>query len=105
MTEGLYAELLETNVGVSLVLPGAVRTEITANSGVEPPGAMDEGKASEMPMTEADDAVRIIVDGIEADRLHVYVGRDSRVMNLLHRIAPRRSTHLIQRKMKGLLPL
>jgi short-subunit dehydrogenase len=103
MTEGLYAELLDTNVGVSLILPGAVRTEITANSGVETPGGMDEDKASKMPMTEADDAARMIIDGIEADRLHVYVGRDSRVMNLLNRIAPRRSTHLIQRKMKDLL--
>jgi short-subunit dehydrogenase len=103
MTEGLYAELLDTNVGVSLILPGAVRTEITANSGVETPGGMDEDKASKMPMTEADDAARMIIDGIEADRLHVYVGRASRVMNLLNRIAPRRSTHLIQRKMKDLL--
>lgn len=105
MTEGLYAELLDTSVGVSLVLPGAVRTEITANSGVESPGAADPDTTSKMPMTEVDDAARMIVDGIEANRLHVYVGRDSRVMNLLNRIAPRRSTHLIQRKMKDLLSL
>jgi NAD(P)-dependent dehydrogenase (short-subunit alcohol dehydrogenase family) len=105
MTEGLYAELLDTNIGVSLILPGAVRTEITANSGVEFPGAANADKASKMPMTEVDDAARMIIDGIEADRFHVYVGRDSRVMNLLNRIAPRRSTHLIQRKMKDLLPL
>jgi short-subunit dehydrogenase len=30
MSEGLYAELLETNVGVSAVMPGAVGTNITA---------------------------------------------------------------------------
>lgn len=35
MTEGLYAELLETNVAVSVIMPGAVGTDITGNSGVE----------------------------------------------------------------------
>lgn len=103
MTEGLYAELLETNVGVSVVLPGAVRTEISANSGVEVPGAAVSGKASRFPTTSPEDAGRIIVDGIEADRFHVFVGRDSRLMSLLNRLAPRRSTQLIQRQMKQLL--
>ena len=100
----LYAELQETNVGVSLVLPGAVRTDITANSGVEAPGSASAEDAK-FPATEPDDAARIIVDGIEADRFHVYVGRDSRLMNLLNRLAPRRSTHLIQRQMKELLTI
>jgi NAD(P)-dependent dehydrogenase (short-subunit alcohol dehydrogenase family) len=101
MTEGLYAELRETDVGVSLVLPGAVRTEISANSGVEVPRTSEE--SSRYPTTAPGDAAVMIVDGIEADRFHVYVGRDSRVLNLLHRLAPRRSTHLIQRQMKRLL--
>jgi NAD(P)-dependent dehydrogenase (short-subunit alcohol dehydrogenase family) len=100
MTEGLYAELRETGVGVSLVLPGAVSTDITANSGVEAPVSAED---SRYPTTAPEDAAEMIVDGIEADRFHVYVGRDSRVLNLLHRLAPRRSTHLIQRQMKRLL--
>lgn len=103
MTEGLYAELLDTNVGVSVVFPGAVRTDITANSGVDSPVAASDAEASKFPTTAPDDAARTIVDGIEKDRLHIYVGRDSRLMNLLNRLAPRRSTHLIQRQMKGLL--
>ncbi len=108
MTEGLYAELLDTNVGVSVVLPGAVRTEISANSGVDmsrsdasQEDASEEG--SGFPMTEADEAARIIVDGIESDRLHILVGRDARMMYRLNRLVPRRSTHLIQRRMKDLL--
>ena len=103
MTEGLYAELLDTHVGVSVVFPGAVRTEITTNSGVDAPGGAAADQESRFPMTEADAAARTIVDGIEANRLHVYVGRDSRLMNLLNRLAPRRSTHLIQRQMRSLL--
>jgi short-subunit dehydrogenase len=104
MTEGLYAELLDTNVGVTLVLPGAVRTDITGNSGVESPGGAAAAEAeSKFPTTSPDEAGRIIVDGIEANRFHVYVGKDSRLMNLASRVAPRRSTHLIQRQMKNLL--
>lgn len=106
LTEGLYAELLETNVSVSLVLPGAVATAITANSGVEVPGrsatGQDEAKAKHRT-TPADEAARIIVDGIEAERFHIYVGRDSSMMNKLSRLAPKRATHLIQGKMKDLL--
>lgn len=103
MTEGLYAELLGTDIGVTLVMPGAVRTAITANSGVATPGSVQSAEESNFPTTEPDEAARIIVDGIEANRLHVHVGRDSRLMNLANRVAPRQSTHLIQRQMKDLL--
>jgi NAD(P)-dependent dehydrogenase (short-subunit alcohol dehydrogenase family) len=103
LTEGLYAELIPTSVGVTLVLPGAVATDITANSGVALPGGAPTEDAPSFPTTPADEAARIILDGIAKDRLHVYVGRDSRMMNILGRIAPRRATHLIQSKMSSLL--
>lgn len=44
---------------------------------------------------------RIVVSTPE--RSHIYVGRDSRMMNIANRIAPRRSTHMIQKKMEDLL--
>jgi len=103
LTEGLYAELLDTSVGVMLVFPGAVSTEITANSGVDLPGGVAAEGGVSFPTTSAEDAGRMIVDGIEADRFHVFVGRDARLMNLANRLAPPRSTHLIQSKMKDLL--
>ncbi len=103
MTEGLYAELLDTPVGVSVVMPGAVATDISANSGVDAPAATQSGKRSRMPMTSAQDAARITVDGIEADDLYIHVGRDSRLMGLAVRLAPRRAIHLIRRQMKALI--
>jgi short-subunit dehydrogenase len=104
LTEGMYAELLDTNVGVSVVMPGAVRTEITAHSGVDVPGgASAEEEASRYRTTSPEDAATVIVDGIEKGRLYVFVGRDARTMDLLRRLAPRRATHLIQRQMKRLL--
>lgn len=102
MTEGLYSELLDTNVGVSVVMPGAIETEITKNSGVDVSG-VDPEQARKFPTTSATDAAKIIVDGIAEGKLHIYVGRDSKMMGLFNRMAPKRSTHLIQRQMKSLL--
>ena len=103
MTEGLFAELLDTNVGVSVIMPGAVSTDITANSGVEIPTAGRSPEDSKIPTTSPEKAARIIIEGIESDRLHIFVGRDSRMMNIASRIAPRRATLMIQRRMKDLL--
>ena len=54
-------------------------------------------------MTSAEDAGRIILDGIEANDLHIFVGRDARMMNIANRVAPKQATHLIYRQMKDLL--
>lgn len=103
MTEGLYAELLDTNVGVSVVFPGAVATDIASNSGVDAPGGVESPEEIEYPTTSPEDAARIILDGVEDDQFHIYVGRDARTMNLLNRVAPKRSTHIIYKRMKDLL--
>jgi NAD(P)-dependent dehydrogenase (short-subunit alcohol dehydrogenase family) len=104
LTEGLYAELLDTQVHVSVVMPGAVATNITENSGVAMPGGAAAAQSSAASRTtKADAAARIIVDGIERNRLHIYVGRDSQLMSLAIRIAPRRAIGIVQKQMKKLL--
>jgi NAD(P)-dependent dehydrogenase (short-subunit alcohol dehydrogenase family) len=100
MTEGLYAELLGTNVGVSVVMPGAVNTEITKNSGVHTPTSPD---ARSVPMAEPARVARAILEGVERNRLYVLPGRDSRLLNLAMRVAPKRTLLLIQGQMKSLL--
>ena len=100
LTEGLYAELLDTNVGVSVVMPGAVATSITENSGVAAPDA--EGAKGLQP-TEPETAARVILDGIAGNKLHVYVGNDSRAMSLAIKLAPKQATKLVQKQMKGLI--
>lgn len=102
LTEGLYAELLDTSVGVTLVLPGGVATDITSNSGVDMPTGTDS-EESRLPTTTPEAAARTIVDGIEKDDLYVHVGRDSVAMHVLQRIAPKRATHLITKQMASLL--
>jgi NAD(P)-dependent dehydrogenase (short-subunit alcohol dehydrogenase family) len=103
LTEGLYAELLDTDVGVSVIFPGAVATDITSHSGVEIPMDAASAEASRVRTTSPEEAARIILDGIEDDQFHIYVGRDAVLMNVANRISPRRSTHLIYRQMKNLL--
>lgn len=101
LTEALYAELLETPIGVSVILPGAIATDVAKNSGV----TMEDSDATraEHRTTSAPEAGRMILDGIERGRLYVHIGSDARLMHWMVRLAPRRAIHLIQKQMKQLL--
>lgn len=104
MTEGLYAELLETPVHVSVVFPGATNTKITENSHVAAPTAA--GAASKDlsgSMLPADKAAEIIVKGIEQNKPQIFTGKDSHLMNRLYRLNPVYATKLIAKQMKSLL--
>lgn len=100
-TEGLHAELADSNVRVTLVLPGAVDTNITRNSGIEMPKT--DPSAAAMPMLSADKAAGMIVDAMEANRYRVLVGQDARFMDFIYRLHPERAAKYIREKMKGLL--
>ena len=104
LTEGLYAELMDTNVHVSVIFPGATKTDITKNSGVKAPSMPSGGgKQQEFPMLSAEVAARIMIDGIEANKPQIFTGRDSKLMNKLYRLNPVYATKLIARQMKSLL--
>ena len=103
LTEGLHSECAGTNVHVTAVFPGAVATNITANSGVEMP--VDETAAASQVrrITTAERAAADILDGMEHNAYRVLVGRDAKSMDALYRLSPRRSAAFIARKMKDLL--
>jgi short-subunit dehydrogenase len=100
-TEGLYAELKETTVRVSVVFPGAIATNITANSGIEMPKVT--GDSSAMATMPANEAARIILQGMETNQYRILVGSDSKFMDFLCRLAPEYATNFIAKKMKALL--
>lgn len=102
MTEGLYAELLETHVGVTAVFPGATATNISVNSGVaiEAPAGADAASFKTLP---AADAAVAIVDGMEAGKYHVFTGSDAKMMDRIARYAPNRVAKIIYKQMKSLL--
>lgn len=102
LTEGLYAELTNTPVRVTVVFPGSVATNITQNSNVtiDMPAPEVSEKSRNMPPLPAETAAEIIVRGMERDQFQVYVGLDSRLMNLFYRFNPLAATRFMYNQMK-----
>ena len=96
LSEGLFTELVDTPVQVSVIFPGAVKTEITRNSGVEDPAA--EAQVN-VPMLSPAKAAAQMIAGIEKNKLHIYVGVDSKLMSLATKIAPRPAFLYVQKQM------
>jgi short-subunit dehydrogenase len=106
MSEGLYAELLNTPVRVSLVFPGATNTDITKNSDVgskTPSTTKDDVKKMNIKMLSPEKAAKIIIDGMEKNKPQIFTGSDSRFMNILYRLNPVYATKLITKQMQSLL--
>jgi short-subunit dehydrogenase len=101
LTEGLYTELLHTNVRVTIVFPGAIATNIMHNSGVELKGM--DANSSKMKTILPQDAARQIISGMEGNKFRVLVGSDARFMDFLYRLAPRRAAEFIASQMGALL--
>jgi len=101
MSEGLAAELVNTNVRVSVVCPGAVATNIRANSGMSDPTTSVPNKA--MKVLSAAKAAKIIVQGIERNAYHVFVGNDARLMDKFYRLSPATAARTIAKKLRALM--
>jgi NAD(P)-dependent dehydrogenase (short-subunit alcohol dehydrogenase family) len=105
-TEGLHSELLSTNVRVTVIFPGAIGTNIAANSGVgiSQSAVENSDRRRSIKPLEPSKAAEIIVDGIEQDRYRVMVGSDATFLDLFYRLSPERATNFIFKQMKSLLP-
>lgn len=102
LTEGLYAELRNTNVHVTVVFPGATQTNIAENSGVDISGVATEDAAS-MPSLPANIAAEKIIRAMEKNAFRVCVGKDSKMMDVLYRLSPKFATGFIAKQMQSLL--
>lgn len=101
LTEGLHAELRDTGVQVTVIFPGAVATNITANSGVEiPHGAKTED--SKFKMTTAADAAEEIVQALVKGAYRATVGSDAKMLDRLTRLAPERAMAMVAEQMASL---
>ncbi len=99
-TEGLYSELLSTQVRVTVVFPGAVATNIAANSGV---AIRTPSDTSKIKTTSPVVAAQIIIDGMEKNKYRVLIGSDAKMMDWLCRLMPERATKIIYSQMRSLL--
>jgi short-subunit dehydrogenase len=102
-TEGLNSELLDTHVHVTIVFPGAVKTNITVNSGVMTLEQQSQQDLGKMKMTSPEDASQMILSGIQANQYRVLVGSDAKLMDFLYRLNPKRAARFIYDQMKALL--
>lgn len=102
LTEALYAELKGTNVAATTIYPGAIATNITKNSGVTTPGRGSAEKSTHKT-TSPSDAAAVIVRAIEKGAFRDTIGADATFMDRFHRLAPRKATDAIAKKMATLL--
>ena len=104
LTEGLHSELLTTKVGVTVVFPGAIGTNIAANSGVSI-GRSSENtnqQRSIKPLAPRK-AAEMIIAGMEQNRYRVLVGSDAAFLDFIYRLSPQRAANFIFKQMKSLL--
>lgn len=103
LTEGLNSELLDTNVRVTVVFPGAIGTNIAVNSGVMTQEQAAKQDPGQFKTTPPEEAARQIIEGIEKDSYRVLIGNDSRMMDFMSRLNPKGAAKLIYKQMKSLL--
>ena len=105
-SEALQQELAGSNVGVSVVCPGGVRTSIAANARVDKASAEALGggesfakRFDKLARTSPAQAAEIILGGVSKGDKRILVGRDARVIHWIIRLFPRSYDSLMARIM------
>lgn len=105
LTEGLHSELSTTHVRLTVVFPGAIGTNIAANSGVGITlGSESRSSQRSMRQLAPSKAAQIIIDGMERDRYRILVGSDATFLDRFYRLSPQRAARFIFKRMQSLLP-
>lgn len=93
-TEALRHELEDTNVRVSTVHPGGVKTNIARNSRVgenTPSEYKDQGVEffDKVAWTTPETAAETIVRGIKNENPRILIGKDAHLISYVHRLFPK----------------
>lgn len=102
LTESIYAENMGSSLHVTLILPGAVSTDISTNSGLKPIGT-SSGDNRPTDVATAEDAARTIIEGIECNAYRVLVDKMMIDIDALYRQDPQKATETIASRFSGLL--
>lgn len=100
-TEGLQAELRSSPVTVTVVFPGAIGTDIAANSGVSM-GDRD-AESSSFKMTAPAEAGRQIVEAVVNGDPRLRIGGDAKMLDRISRLMPTRAIDMIAKRMEALV--
>jgi short-subunit dehydrogenase len=101
-TESLRHELSETNVAVSCVHPGGIKTNIVRNSRVgsdTPEEWKQQGVRffDKVARTSAEEAAEVIVRGMKARDPRILIGKDAHAISMFSRLFPKRYLTIIER--------
>lgn len=101
-TESLRHELQGTNITVSAIHPGGIKTNIARNSRLGE-GAPQEWKQQgtkffdKVAKTSTEAAAEVIVKGIKDRNTRILIGSDATIISLVSRIFPKRYLRIIER--------
>ena len=101
-TESLRHELAETNVFVSAVHPGGIKTNIARKSrlGANTPKEWKEQGANffdKVARTSPETAADVIVKGIKSRNPRILIGPDARMIDLIARLFPIKYLNVLER--------
>ncbi|MEP7148181.1 MAG: SDR family NAD(P)-dependent oxidoreductase [Acidobacteriota bacterium] len=101
-TESLRHELCDTNVAVSCVHPGGIKTNIVRNSriGTETPEEWKQQGVKffdKVAKTSSEEAAEVILRGIRKGDPRILIGKDARTISVLSRLFPKRYLGIIER--------
>lgn len=99
LTEGMSSELKDTNVKVSVVIPGGIATDIKKNSNIAHNVGSDSSK-SNMLLTPIK-AAELIIKTMEKKKLRSYIGRDCNIMNILYKLNSLFAMNMINKVMSA----
>jgi len=108
--ESLRHELAGSNIDVTIVHPGGIRTNIARAARlaarIDPAEAAAGVKAFESALvTPPETAARVILAGIERGSARVLIGPDAMAIDRLSRLMPVRAWSMIQRRLPAAAPL
>lgn len=105
-TDVLKAEVLNTNVKISSVHPGGIKTNIAKNTRITPAQDNEQTKkllskfekiALKMPPRKA---AQIILKGIEKEQSRILIGNDAKLLDLVVRLFPNTYFKLVNKVFK-----
>ena len=101
-TESLYQEVKGTNINVSCVYPGGIKTSIVDNSrsseNSDVSEAMQAAQQKEFVKalkTTPQEAARVILQGVKQNRLRILIGSDAQKIDRLVRLLPNFYTKVV----------
>lgn len=105
LNQTLIQELRDTNIHITSVHPGGIKTNIVRNSRIVKPLAADLSKEQiaarfdKIAGTTAEKAASIIISGILKNKQRLLVGKDAYVLDVLTRTFPQGFSNLVGRVM------